>query len=102
MQDGVQCHTAKILQQFWKSNVTEFWQADFWPTLSKDRNPLDYAIWGILEQATNINIHPGLDSLKETIYTEKCKKWTDFEKNMWKCFHTHDQEVIADNGSFIA
>ena len=67
MQDGVPCHTAKILQQFRKSNVTEFWQADFRPSLSKDRIPLDCAIWGILEQATNTNVHHGLDALKEAI-----------------------------------
>ena len=33
--------------------------------LSPDRNPLDYVIWGVLENKTNANPHPNIGSLAE-------------------------------------
>ena len=40
--------------------------------LSIDLNPLDYAIWGVLEIKTNVNFHPNIGSLKTAIEEE----WT--------------------------
>ena len=35
--------------------------------LSSDLNPLDYAIWSILENKTNTTSHPNIGSLKTSI-----------------------------------
>ena len=35
----------------------------FWPPSSPDHNPLDYAIWGVLENKTNATSHPNIGSL---------------------------------------
>ena len=36
----------------------------FWLSLSPELNPLDYAIWSILENKTNATSHPNIGSLK--------------------------------------
>ena len=41
--------------------------------LSPDLNPLDYTIWGILENKTNVTSHPNIGSLKSAV-EEKGKK----------------------------
>ena len=69
-QDGAPCHTAKKVQQFCKTNFADFWPAYFWPPSSPDLNPLDYAMWGVLERATNKTSHPNIDSLKAAIIKE--------------------------------
>ena len=38
--------------------------------LSPDLNPLDYAMWGILETKTNATSYPNVDSLKTAIKEE--------------------------------
>ena len=41
-----------------------------WPPSSTDHNPLDYAIWGILENKTNVSSHPNIGLLKTAIEEE--------------------------------
>ena len=41
-----------------------------WPQSSLDLNPLDYAMWGILEDKTNAISHPSIGSLKTTFLEE--------------------------------
>ena len=38
--------------------------------LSPDLNPLDYTLWGILENKTNAIAHPNISLLKTTIEEE--------------------------------
>ena len=44
--------------------------------LSLDLNPLDYDIWGILENKTNATSHPNIRSLK-TVLEEKLNKMSE-------------------------
>ena len=41
-----------------------------WPPSSLDLKPLDYAIWGVLENKTNDPSHPNIGSLKTAIEEE--------------------------------
>ena len=95
-QDGAPCHTARKVQQFCKSNF-----ADFWPSSSPDLNPLDYAIWGVVEQATNKNPHPNVDSLKEAIKREWHKMSANFVIDSCLSFRKRVEAVIANNGGHI-
>ena len=38
-----------------------------WSPSSPDHNPLDYAIWGVLENKTNSTFYPNIGSLKTAI-----------------------------------
>ena len=40
---------------------------DEWPASSPDLNPLDYAIWSILEAQVNAEAHNSVESLKQAI-----------------------------------
>ena len=40
------------------------------PPSSPDLNPLDYTMWGILENQTNATSHPNIGSLKTAIEEE--------------------------------
>jgi len=45
----VSSHRAKVTQQFLRENIPDFIAADEWASYSPDLNPLDYYIWGILQ-----------------------------------------------------
>jgi len=100
-QDGAPCHTAKKVQKFCKDNFADFWPASFWPSSSPDLNPLDYAVWGVLEQATNKTSHPNIHSLKAAVMTEWDKMSTDFVVKSCKVFRRRVEAVIANNGAHI-
>ncbi len=76
-QDGASCHTPKKVQKVCKSNFTYFWWADFCLTDSQDLNPLDYAMWGVLDQTTNKTSHSNISSFKTAIE----EKWAKMPKN---------------------
>ena len=44
--------------------------------LNPDHKPLDYAIWGVLENKTNATSHPNIGSLKIAI-EEECNKMSE-------------------------
>ncbi len=41
---------AKIVQEWCKKNLVEFWLSNMWPPSSPDLAPLDYGIWGEMEK----------------------------------------------------
>jgi len=100
-QDGAPCHTAKKVQQFCKTNFADFWPADFWPPSSPDLNPLDFAVWGVLEKATNKTPHPNLESLKTAIKNEWANMSDTFLIDACKSFRRRIEAVIANNGGHI-
>ena len=54
--------------------------------LSPDFNPLDYAIWGILETKTNVISRPNIGLLKTAIEKEWNKISEEFILKLWKSF----------------
>ena len=57
------------------------------PDLSPDLNSLVYAIWGILENKTNVASHPNIGSLKTAVEKEWNKMYEEFIlkvcKSLW-------------------
>jgi len=49
MQDSASSHCAKAMQQFLQQNTPDFVAADELASYSPDRKPVDYCIWGILQ-----------------------------------------------------
>ena len=45
-QDGAPAHTARVTQDWLKTNCRDFIAKDEWPPNSPDLNPLDYHVWG--------------------------------------------------------
>uniref|UniRef100_A0A914E7L1 DDE_3 domain-containing protein n=1 Tax=Acrobeloides nanus TaxID=290746 RepID=A0A914E7L1_9BILA len=74
---------------------------DEWPPSSPDLNPLDYAVWSILEEKACAKPHPTVELLKralvkawDEISVETLKKiMDDFPKRLKAC-------VEADGGHF--
>ena len=63
-------------KSFYRKFVSLFWPSNLWPPSGPDLNPLDYAIWGALENKTNATSHPNIGALKTAIEEEwiKCLK----------------------------
>jgi len=49
-QDGAPAHRARHTVAYLRSNVPEFIKPENWPPNSPDLNPVDYAVWGALQQ----------------------------------------------------
>lgn len=66
-QDSAPAHKAKSTQQWFRENKIDFIPCGDWPSSSPDLNPLDYAIWRIIEEKACAKPHKNLDSLKKSI-----------------------------------
>jgi hypothetical protein len=49
-QDGAPSHTARNTINFLRQENVNFIEPDMWPPNSPDLNPVDYAIWGALQE----------------------------------------------------
>lgn len=54
-QDGAPSHTANLVQNWCRANLTDFLAKDEWPPSSPDLNPLDYFVWSYM--LSKINEH---------------------------------------------
>ena len=72
MQDGARAHTAKLtLDKLEQQHQLILLQPEEWPPHSPDLNPVDFGIWGVLEE----KVYRGrritdIESLKEALVTE--------------------------------
>ena len=69
--------------------------------LSPNLNPLDYAIWDILENKTNVNSHQNIGSFKTVIEEEWNKMSEEFILKAYKLFQRGVDTVIEKNGGHI-
>lgn len=69
-QDSAPAHSAKISQNWCKTNLPDFIPSSKWPPSSPDLNPLDYSIWGILEARVNAKSYTSIEALKATLLRE--------------------------------
>jgi len=49
-QDGTPAHRSRHTVAYLRSNVLEFIEPENWPPNNPDLNPVDYAVWGALQQ----------------------------------------------------
>ena len=48
-QDGATSQTANLVQEWCNKNIAGFWTKELWPPSSPDLNPMDFAVWSILD-----------------------------------------------------
>ena len=75
-QDSAPAHRAKLTQNFCKVNLPGFISSQERPPYSPDLNPLDYAIWGILEARACGKCHKSVESLKRDLV----KAWNQIDE----------------------
>jgi len=68
-QDGAPSHRVKLTVEFLQQNVPNFIEPSVWPPNSPDINPVDYAVWGALQQDVYRVPIVGLQDLKDRVRT---------------------------------
>ena len=63
-QDGATSHTANLVQEWCNKNMAGFWTKESCPHSSPDLNPMDIAVWSILESNACSSYLPSVTSLK--------------------------------------
>uniref|UniRef100_A0A8R1I1H3 G_PROTEIN_RECEP_F1_2 domain-containing protein n=1 Tax=Caenorhabditis japonica TaxID=281687 RepID=A0A8R1I1H3_CAEJA len=69
-QDGAPPHTAKYTQDWCKAHLPAFIEKDRWPASSPDLNPIDFSIWGVLQNKVCARPHSSVEALKKTLGEE--------------------------------
>lgn len=72
-QDWAPAHSARSTMDFCKINKINVWNKTLWPSNSPDLNPMDFAIWSILEQKACATTHSNVESLKRSLQ----KAWNE-------------------------
>jgi len=67
-QDGAPSHRAKSTAEFLQRTVPNFIEPSVWPPNSPDLNPVDYAVWGALQQSVYCIPISNLDDLKDRVH----------------------------------
>lgn len=66
-QDGAPSHTANLVQNWCRTNLTDFLAKDEWPPSSPDLNPLDFFVWSYMLSKINEYRVPTLARFKTVI-----------------------------------
>ena len=66
-QDGAPAHRSRHTVAYLRSNVPEFFEPENWPPNSPDLNPVDYAVWGALQQMVYRRKISYIDQLKRVL-----------------------------------
>ena len=70
-------HTAKVTKQWCRTHMTDFCDKDMWPPSSPNLNPMDFAIWSILETDVCATPHSSTANLKRTLQTA----WSNLDES---------------------
>ena len=82
--------------------ISEIIEVSLLLPLSPDLNPLDYAIWGVLENKTNVISHPNIDSLKSAIEEKWYRMPEEFILKACKSFWRRVDTIIEKkNGGHL-
>jgi len=66
-QDGAPAHRSHHTVACLRSNVPEFIERKIWPPNSPDLNPMDYSVWGALQQMVYRHKISDTDQLKQVL-----------------------------------
>ena len=65
--DGAPAHLSRHTVAYLHLNVPEFFEPENWPPNSPDLNPVDYAVWGALQQMVYRRKISDIDQLKRVL-----------------------------------
>lgn len=69
-QDSAPAHRARATVEFLTRETPEFIPPELWPPNSPDLHPVDYSVWGILQERVYRTRVADLDELKRRLQTE--------------------------------
>jgi len=87
MQDSVPSHRTKATQNFLRDNTPDFISSQEWTPHSTDLNPLDYAVWDILQEL--VSTKEGVNHLRIS------KDLQNVIRNKW---HDVDDQTVRQEG----
>jgi hypothetical protein len=97
-QDAAPAHTSNVSQAWLNSEIPDFISKDQWPPSSPDLNPMDYAVWSILETRAGVNAHHSIDSLKNSLLRE----WNNIPQDQLRAsvmdFHRRLKACVTKRG----
>uniref|UniRef100_A0A1I7WYV7 DDE_3 domain-containing protein n=1 Tax=Heterorhabditis bacteriophora TaxID=37862 RepID=A0A1I7WYV7_HETBA len=99
-QDWAPAHGAKTTVELCREQFPDFWGKDIWPSNSPDLNPMDFAIWSILENKLSRTSYNNLDSHKvplvkswDEISQEELRPVVDTALSEPKSIETHNSSL---------
>uniref|UniRef100_A0A0N5BMS3 DUF659 domain-containing protein n=1 Tax=Strongyloides papillosus TaxID=174720 RepID=A0A0N5BMS3_STREA len=75
--DWASAHKAKTTIQFLETKIGSFLTKDLWPTNSPNLNPLDFSVWGFMEEQLRSRNIKNLVTLRR----ELTKIWNNLDVN---------------------
>ena len=100
-QDGAPSHTATDTQNWFTARGINFLSKTEWPPSSPDLNPLDFCIWGMLQERVGRKVHTDVNALKKALRREWGRLPTSVLRNSCMAVPRRLQAVIDANGGHI-
>ena len=100
-QDSAPAHKAKVTQAWMEKNFAAYWPWALWPPSSPDCNPLDYAVWGLMNTRVQATPHRNISELKATIQKEWKKLSSDYIIKSCSSFRRRIEAVIEAEGGHM-
>ena len=94
-------HGTRTTKAWLEANVPDFLSPEEWPPYSPDLNPLDFAIWSILEAKVCASRHYSLDSLKASLQREWQRIPQEVLRTSTEAFRKRLDLVITARGGYI-
>ncbi len=80
------------------TNLSDFWAKDIGPPSSPDLNPLDFSIWGVLEDKTCKTPHPSVEALKASTVKSWRTLCKEYIVRTCRSFWTQRKKVVEAEG----
>ena len=100
-QDSAPAHRANVTQRWMDNNFANYWPWALWPPSAPDANPLDYAVWGVMDRKARATPHRNVDDLKTSILREWDNLSKDFIVNSCKSFWRRIEAIVEAEGGHI-
>jgi hypothetical protein len=100
-QDGAPSHRAANTIDFLEKENVQFIEPNLWPPNSPDLNPVDYAVWGALQQRVYKHKIRDLLHLKEVIRLEWNRLSMRFVTRSIDQWRSRLQSILQENGGHI-
>lgn len=97
-QDWAPAHSARSTMDFCRENFPKVWEKDLWPSNSPDLNPMDFSVWGILENEISSTKHVSIDHLKKSLQRAWAKISNRTLSTIVKNFRKRLEACVAAEG----
>ena len=77
-QDNAPAHRARETVQLLRAETPDFITPDMWPSNSPDLNPVDYRIWGVMQERVYQKPVRDVEDLKQRLV----ETWSDIDQNV--------------------